>query len=526
MPLQFNTVYRISSHGDGGSTPPFIGVGTRVRMYPLRNVLVPMVQFRVNSPYFEGKQFLAGRFTDEDGGVVDIEDLAAAERGKKRFYRFEPLTLQRWAEMASDVVGFTTLSYDIATDDDLQNYYRSDYLDDWWENRTGDTLEEAAAFPTGTVRPRADGWDWQKMPNGDWHRIRPTFATRHYEPEPDEHVDSDAAEASDWAEEEIPPGGTWKEKASGLPHNTWEKFYKPNPLWPGSDHVEVSPERIGVYKDVQRRLFRGKRSVEEGRRPTAILTMGVPASGKSSAVRNVVADRNNFVHVDPDQIKSLLPEFQEAKAQRAKDAASIVHWESGWLAEQMRDEAVAKRMNLIFDGVGRDPEYYKDMIHMLKHTGYHVRLVMTHVDDADKAVARSNLRGEKFGRWVPEDRIRSAIPIVPQNFRDLRHEVDEFAVFDTNEFPPKLAWAKKDGHEVVPDAELKDRIVNGVDPAEPRKEQGPDVLPPDMTMDATIAAFLRAFEVDHALVELTPRRFTSSQGVTMPGDDAPPKTAI
>jgi predicted ABC-type ATPase len=239
-----------------------------------------------------------------------------------------------------------------------------------------------------------------------------------------------------------------------------------------------------------------------------------------------VADIEGFVHIDPDSIKKVMPEYPVAVGQRAKNAASLVHEESALLAERLRDHARDQGKNFIFEGIGRDPVYYGAMIDDLKAHGYEVQIVMTHVEDADKAVERSNVRGEKSGRWVAESFIRAMVPLVPKSFAQLHHKVDAFAVFDTEEFPAKLAWTRRGDQEVVPDPELKDRLTRGElrpraepPPRREAKEAPGSTAPPDVPLERTIAAFLRAFERDHAEMELTPRRFRKEQGIQYPSDD-------
>lgn len=508
---------------------PIVVVGVRQVLAPLpdgpRTRLADAVEFIVNHPLNEGRRIYISSFKD-NGDVVEVVDLLRAREGEPYVWRFENLSMDVFDGMAEHVLGYDVLRRSLTTTDDVQNFYIEEYLHDGWTNRTGETLEEAKAYPIGHISHRSDGYDYQKQPNGEWVNIGPTFRVRHdlptFDPDDEPEEDSDLLD-------DVPTGGPWKEYAEGLPSNTFREYYEDDPELmhlPEEYRKRPNAERKRVVdrilRTLNRRLFKGRTPVPEDQAPIAVLTMGVPASGKSSAVKNVVSG-NDLVHIDPDLIKEAIPEYQQAKNQRAKNAAGLVHQESGWLAEQIRDEAVRQRMNLVFEGVGRDAEYYQDMIQWLRLNGYRIQLVLTHVEDAELAVARSNERGEKSGRWVPEERIREAIPLVPKNFLEIAPEADDFAVFDSSSFPLRLAWAREEGKEYVPDEDLRDRMLRaGGQPVRARAvEATASEKPPSMKAGDVQERFIKAWEVDHALFALTPKRFRKGQGVNMPGTDAP-----
>jgi len=465
--FDFYKAYRVMIHDRDGSQLLGIAVGIRpfTKPYPPpweKHGTGSGFEWIPNSPIWPVRRaFLDVTFQSPDR-VVATEKFGEFA-GNDVTYIFEPLTVERLAEVKDDILGYSKITSDLAADEDLQEYYVQTWLRPEWKPRgleaiiqTTESLDEAGA-PVGTKHDRKDGWTWQKQANKSWVRVYRTHGVSPGQegPQPEEPPEEEAdIEFGKWPDVEVPAGGTWKEEAEHFEHLERDPYGSPSTMHtfyeqtvPGDDNtIAPKPEYEERFEEIWDEIHRRsgftsrKTTPREGRRPVAVLTMGVPASGKSNAVQNVVADKEGFVHIDPDAIKSVLPEFHEAVSQRAKNAASLVHWESAMLAERLRNHARDQGKNFIFDGVGRDPVYYGEMIDDLKAHGYEVQIVMTHVEDADKAVERSDVRGEKSGRWVKDERIRQAVTAVPKSFSQLHRKVDAFSVFDTEEFPPKLAW--------------------------------------------------------------------------------------
>ena len=166
-------------------------------------------------------------------------------------------------------------------------------------------------------------------------------------------------------------------------------------------------------KEIIKPAFEGKKTAAElGEKPTAILTMGGPASGKGvvlGKLHEAGLDKSHFVHVDPDEVKGSLPEY---KAQVPKDggktfvgAAAQVHEESSFVAKQIRDRAIENGHHVVIDGTGGNAEKFVQMIEHLKEKGYEVQVHHPHLD-VEEGVKRALARAERSGRHVPEPFIR------------------------------------------------------------------------------------------------------------------------
>lgn len=233
----------------------------------------------------------------------------------------------------------------------------------------------------------------------------------------------------------------WIPKAKDLPESTAAEY---------SRGGVYKPERAALHTKILEARLNKVAPPPEGKRPVAVLLMGIPASGKSGIRKSLIGDGEDFVVVDPDEIKEDLPEYQKAIDQRARNASSIVHEESSSIASRLKRETVKSGRSIVIDGTGRAVESYEESLRHLKKNGYDVHLLMAHCD-TETAVKRAEERGKATGRWLDPSFIRGLNPTVPRNFRRLARQVDNFALYDTNGFPPKALWTKSAGAETVHD---------------------------------------------------------------------------
>lgn len=250
--------------------------------------------------------------------------------------------------------------------------------------------------------------------------------------------------------------------------------------------IPSDPERAKLHDDIIAKHFDHVPSVGPDKKPVAIVTMGGPASGKTTALKHLgFAARNDFVHVDSDAIKTGdahlgtkgLPEFHEAASMghladgtpvSAKSGAAVVHEESSAIADRLRDKAISARKNVIIDGTGKNANKHIQLVKHLKEQGYHVHLVMPH-QTAEKAKALNKERATATGRHVPEATVDEAYSKIPHNFDAVAEHAHEATLFNAKDgFPPKLVYSKNaDGSETHHDpAFMKDF----------REQHGPDKM--------------------------------------------------
>ncbi len=228
-----------------------------------------------------------------------------------------------------------------------------------------------------------------------------------------------------------PKGAPWKGDKDEADAETWYKYHaadskKGDPKAPVTDR-----DRAELHEAITEHFMGKAESVPANEKPIAILTMGGPASGKSSMVRKIGIDDSRFVKVDPDGIKEKLPEYREGVTQKQRTAAANVHEESSALAKQIRDRAIGEHKNVLVDGTGADLGKMTDLINHLKDKGYHVRVLAMNVDH-DTGMARAAKRAEETGRWVKTSFIDDAYQKIPQNTEPLTRMAHEFSIFDNS----------------------------------------------------------------------------------------------
>jgi predicted ABC-type ATPase len=147
-----------------------------------------------------------------------------------------------------------------------------------------------------------------------------------------------------------------------------------------------------------------------GKTPTALFLAGGSASGKTSALgleENKDVTPQSAVHVDPDEIKALIPEYVALVNEGDKFAAAAVHEESSDIAKRLLVEAMGRGLNVVRDGTGDSPgPKFANQIREMKRAGYEVHAFYVNAP-IDVAVARSISRAQKTGRYVPIPEVRA-----------------------------------------------------------------------------------------------------------------------
>ncbi|MBF4618219.1 zeta toxin family protein [Clavibacter sp. VKM Ac-2873] len=197
---------------------------------------------------------------------------------------------------------------------------------------------------------------------------------------------------------------------------------------------DPTPERRVVHN----RLLRQERQAHPGVRQEkrALLLAGPPGAGKSTARDAVLGgDSARFRSIDPDRFKELL--LAEAIADGSyerrilpgelssasgpsfhpMELASLVHEESSFLANRLRDQAIADGDNVVIDTVLGSADKARRISAQLEAAGYDVQVVDVEVPfEVSEARIRQRWlegneaarRGEGLGgRWVPSDFARN-----------------------------------------------------------------------------------------------------------------------
>lgn len=187
-------------------------------------------------------------------------------------------------------------------------------------------------------------------------------------------------------------------------------------------------------------------TVKPSEKAEAILMMGGPGAGKSTLIDFLKIDRSQYVQAGPDEIKAMLPEYQQGIKREDPLIADKVHNESKAVSQSLVARTVAHKRNLLYDGTGSNSSEYNDMIGNLHAQGYKVRLLMCYVAKKE-GLRRVAERAKQTGRDVPELQVMGTYDVVGSNFLQLSALADDAALFDNSDKAPVLAWSREEGRE-------------------------------------------------------------------------------
>jgi predicted ABC-type ATPase len=164
------------------------------------------------------------------------------------------------------------------------------------------------------------------------------------------------------------------------------------------------------------------------------------------------------VTVNPDIVKTMLPEYDPLKGVDAQTAAGRVHEESSDVSKTLAGVAYGRKHHVLFDAVGDSEKgKYLKKIRAAQEHGHNVRIAYA-AQDEEKAWEFAKKRAEKSGRHVNEDFFRSAHKGVRDRLRDdiLPAKDIPLDVYDTTKFgKPRLIATRKAGGEL----DVKDKAA-------------------------------------------------------------------
>ncbi len=188
-----------------------------------------------------------------------------------------------------------------------------------------------------------------------------------------------------------------------------------------SGNVEFLPERERLHSKIVRDMLPADTIAAANERPVAVLLIGPPGSGKSSAGNPIIKGLGvKFATVNNDEVKAALPEYKGWNA-------AMVHEESAQIVEnRVMPKALRDRHNIIVDGVGASAGKMIRIAKEANEHGYDVHLVHVTIP-TEKTVARAWRRFAKSafsndaepGRYVPIDYIAQDVDQKPTKTYEL-----------------------------------------------------------------------------------------------------------
>lgn len=171
------------------------------------------------------------------------------------------------------------------------------------------------------------------------------------------------------------------------------------------ENGHITPARQQLHNKILNTIFNGKKPAYT---PSCYITAGGPGSGKgiilNDYVKPSIQNLHNFVSINVDHIRILLPEYaeylNEKDAEGMNKAAEKTHRESSYLADLALTYAESNKHDIIYDCTFSSEKHAK-ACEIMKANGYRMHLagVLTSPEISMVAVRE---RAARTGRDVPK----------------------------------------------------------------------------------------------------------------------------
>jgi predicted ABC-type ATPase len=189
---------------------------------------------------------------------------------------------------------------------------------------------------------------------------------------------------------------------------------------------EIKLPKSDIENYIEERISKGQSSNP----PIAIIMVGGPGSGKSTAQAKVLEqlhkEMTEFINIDPDQI--LKDKFDNINTPENRKVVEKIN-------DILYDVTFSKKCNLIFDGTGKDFDWYNaNVIRKLKNAGYttYLCIVMMHdIETAKERIAqRKSLIRRDVPNWYVEDTYKSLDEIIDNYLNIPCTDLDNLFLYD------------------------------------------------------------------------------------------------
>ena len=188
---------------------------------------------------------------------------------------------------------------------------------------------------------------------------------------------------------------------------------------------EYTDERKAFHEKLIKEMESGNTCIKQGK-PIAIFTGGAPGSGKSTFIKKNYdwLDNPSIFHIDSDEVRAKLPEYQGWNASRT-------HEETTDIVNELIDYIAPKecQFDVIIDGTFTNLRKYKSMIKKVQDLGYQTFAIFMQIDP-EISMQRAIERYQRSGRYVPRAVIEDVNNKGDKVFLELKNEIDGWIEVD------------------------------------------------------------------------------------------------
>lgn len=183
--------------------------------------------------------------------------------------------------------------------------------------------------------------------------------------------------------------------------------------------------REAIHNNIIDKIFKSAKNArpKNGEKPTFIFLGGRGGSGKSK-FDGLVYDRKNYIVLDADAIKEMLPEYKGFNAYE-------VHEESSDILNKALEKAQKMGLNVVLDATMKTKKSAEKKIRSFQSKNYNIEMYYMHLP-REKAASRAfgRFMGQR-GRYVPFTELMK-MKDNEQNFDELKKYASKWAFYNND----------------------------------------------------------------------------------------------
>jgi predicted ABC-type ATPase len=199
-------------------------------------------------------------------------------------------------------------------------------------------------------------------------------------------------------------------------------------------HRNYKAERQLLQDSIVHKYLKFGKSVNS---PKIIFMAGVMGAGKGYVLNQMDRAKeinlNDYLLIDPDQLKDELPEMAKYVALDPQTAGTKVHKESGFIQEIILSEGLKLNKNIIVDGSLTHLLRHKMLFELIhrEYPQYEIEIIHV-IADLETVQKRIQSRGDATGRYVPMEKVKEVYEKIPKTVEALTPLVSRVVVIHNN----------------------------------------------------------------------------------------------
>lgn len=197
---------------------------------------------------------------------------------------------------------------------------------------------------------------------------------------------------------------------------------------------DYTEDRKKIHEVIKGKLRVNLKCVVPKDKPIAILTVGVPGSGKTTFLKKYAPNlsKEKIYKIDADEIRAMLPEYKGWNSKATHKETQDIY------RGLLRDISDGKpcHFDILWDGTMNRADNYLPLIGDLRDLGYEIFMIYVQVpwDISRKRTLERYVKGSvpngKFGRYVPMEVVDEANQKGTAAFSQLKYKADGFMMVD------------------------------------------------------------------------------------------------